>query len=144
MIKERACDDAIDALDAARSIRSFPQAIQIYTYFNGEPLLVVDAEPRCDARGALRERERGRRLVVCVLCRRSRRDDHGARAAPERVLQQPRQHRISIRNVAAAPVGLRRQVRERRDTITQSAQRRVDRPELARELLGRGDLVGPM
>ena len=47
MIKERACDDAIDALDAARSIRSFPQAIETYTYWNlGEPLLIVDAVPK--------------------------------------------------------------------------------------------------
>ena len=45
--------------------------------------------------------------------------------------------------MASAPMSLRRQVRERHGTITQSAQRRVDRPELASELLRCGDLVGP-
>ena len=48
---------------------------------------LVDAQPRRDARGALRERERRRRFIIGVLGRRRGGDHDGARAAPERVLQ---------------------------------------------------------
>ena len=40
------CDDAIDVFDATRSMWSFPQAIKTYTYEYGEPLKIIDAEPK--------------------------------------------------------------------------------------------------
>ena len=104
-----------------RGLEPLAQARNLSLRFDEATAVVddlVDAEARRDARGALRERERGRRLVVGVLGRRSGRDDHSSRAASKRVLQQPRQQRISIRNVASAPMGFRRQIRERRDTIS--------------------------
>ena len=66
------CDDAIDAIDATRSTRSFPQAIKTYTYDNdGEPLLVLDAEPK---RHSYPEHER---IVVRSTARRGPRHSSG-------------------------------------------------------------------
>ena len=39
-------DDAIDVFDATCSMWSFPQAIKTYTYEYGEPLKIIDAEPK--------------------------------------------------------------------------------------------------
>ena len=72
---ERVHDDAIDVADATRSMRSFPQAIDNYTYFKGEPLLVVDQVPKT---GEYPDRKH----VVHRTTRRQRLPRGGTGAAP--------------------------------------------------------------
>ena len=68
---ERVCDDAIDVFDATRSMWSFPQAIKTYTYEYGEPLKIIDAEPK---RHSYPEHER---IVVRSTARRGSRSGSG-------------------------------------------------------------------
>ena len=92
--------------------------------------VAVDDRLVLDVLGAVGVAQRVERLVQVDLRRRDARDHQRARVAAERVLQQPRQHRVAVRHVQPlSPL-----VAERRDHVAQHEQAQVDRDPLLHPL----------